>query len=62
MYSYLLVYFLIHGQQGKYYKRFFEYFAQEAKPNLCASHIFWETLGERPEQFEPGFKQYFKIP
>jgi hypothetical protein len=56
--SYLLVYFLLHGEQGKYREKFLEYFEEERKDGPCPPHVFWQIIGEPLDDFGTQFSRF----
>ena len=56
--SYLLVYFLLHGEQGKYRERFFRYFQEEQKEGPCPIPVFWDVMGNSPEGLTREFNHF----
>jgi hypothetical protein len=58
--SYLMVYFLLHGEDGKYGEKFYRYFHQERKSGPCPSSVFWDIMGETPGEFTQKFHSFLK--
>ena len=56
--SYLLVYFLLHGQEGAYCQKFYRYFQQQRRPGPCPPYIFWDTIQESSERFSKQFTRF----
>ena len=56
--SYLLIYFLLHGENGAYHQKFYRYFQQQRHPGPCPAYIFWDTIQVSPNRFSKQFTRF----
>lgn len=60
--SYLLVYFLLHGMNGRYVEKFYRYFDEERRHGPCSSTIFWQIMEEPRHEFMQKFTKFLALP
>lgn len=58
--SYFLVYFLLHGDEGRYARKFYQYFQEESQKGPCPAEIFWNIMEEKPPSYPQKSRLYQK--
>lgn len=58
--SYLVIYFLLHAENGRYVDKFYRYFDEEYQTGPCSPDLFWSIMDELPANFCRNFYRWLR--